>query len=86
MSDVFGRRLRAFRKLKNWTQVELAEQIGVSIAVIGGLERGTRTPSGPVIGALEHVLQASREELFGETAENPPDSYEGGFTQPSRRH
>lgn len=69
MSDIFGRRLRAFRKLKNWTQIELAEEIGVSVAVIGGLERGTRAPSGPVMKALEHALQASREELFGEERE-----------------
>ncbi|MCL6454577.1 MAG: helix-turn-helix transcriptional regulator [Alicyclobacillus sp.] len=69
MSDVFGRRLRAYRKLKNWTQVELAEQIGVSVAVIGSLERGTRSPSEPLLRALENALQASREELFGEQLE-----------------
>jgi transcriptional regulator with XRE-family HTH domain len=66
MSDVFGRRLRAYRKLKHWTQAELAETIGVSIAIIGGLERGTRMPTPAVMGNIIRVLHVTEEELFGE--------------------
>lgn len=65
MSDAFGRRLRAYRKLKRWTQMELADHMGVSVAIIGGLERGTRTPSRQTLARLEQVLDVSRSELFG---------------------
>ena len=65
MSDVFGRKLRAYRKLKHWTQSELAKEVGVSVAIIGSLERGTRIPTRDIIKKLENVLCVSEEELFG---------------------
>jgi len=65
MSDVFGRRLRAYRKLKHLTQHELAEKMGVSVSIIGSLERATRTPSPEFISRLVIVLQATEEELMG---------------------
>jgi transcriptional regulator with XRE-family HTH domain len=66
MSDVFGRKLRAYRKLKHWTQEELAIRVGVSLAIIGSLERGTRTPSPELLKRLERELTVSAAELFGE--------------------
>ncbi|QQE79431.1 helix-turn-helix transcriptional regulator [Alicyclobacillus sp. SO9] len=63
MLDVFARRLRAYRKLKHWTQVELGKQVGVSVAVIGALERGTREPNEELLRSLCTVLTASEEEL-----------------------
>ncbi|GMA50502.1 hypothetical protein GCM10025857_18590 [Alicyclobacillus contaminans] len=65
MSDVFSRRLRAYRKLKHWTQAELADHVGVSVAIIGGLERGTRSPSAQLLAELTRVLQVSEAELLG---------------------
>ena len=73
MSDVFGRKLRAFRKLKHLTQTELAKKIGVSVAIIGSLERGTRAPSKEIIERLTTVLNVHERELLGE-AEAPPDA------------
>lgn len=68
MWDVFGRRLRAYRKLKNWTQAELAEELGVSVAIVGGMERGTRNATPAMLTQLEQLLQVSRDELLGEDA------------------
>ncbi|KPV43463.1 helix-turn-helix domain-containing protein [Alicyclobacillus ferrooxydans] len=68
MSDVFGRRLRAYRKLKNWTQVELANELEVSVAIIGGLERGTRNVTPALLKRLEELLNVSRTELLGDEA------------------
>ncbi len=67
--DVFGRRLRAYRKLKHWTQIELAEKVGVSVAIIGGLERGTRYPNKALVDRLCEVLQVSPSELLGEDSD-----------------
>lgn len=65
MSDAFGRRLRAYRKLKRLTQAELAEQLGVSIAIVGTLERGTRVPSRQIITEVAATLHVSEAELLG---------------------
>ncbi|MFB5190459.1 helix-turn-helix domain-containing protein [Alicyclobacillus fastidiosus] len=66
MSDVFGRKMRAYRKLKHMTQIELAEHLGVSVAIVGSLERGTRTPSPQMIRRLTEVLNVTEAELFGD--------------------
>ncbi len=63
LPDTFTKRLRAYRKLKNMTQYELASALGVSVAIIGSLERGTRDPSEIQIQQLTAVLQVSRLEL-----------------------
>ncbi|WP_067621274.1 helix-turn-helix domain-containing protein [Alicyclobacillus acidiphilus] len=65
MSDIFGRKLRAYRKLKNLTQIELAERLNVSVAIIGSLERGTRTPTPQQVEEIARALQTSEDELFG---------------------
>jgi transcriptional regulator with XRE-family HTH domain len=74
VSDIFGRRLRAYRKLKHWTQTELAEKIGVSVAIIGGLERGTRYPTKPILDQLAEVLNVSTAELLGDASPQPLDN------------
>ncbi|GMA64027.1 helix-turn-helix domain-containing protein [Alicyclobacillus fastidiosus] len=66
MSDVFGRKMRAYRKLKHMTQIELAELLGVSVAIVGSLERGTRTPSPQLIRRLTELLNVTEAELFGD--------------------
>ncbi|MDQ0190132.1 helix-turn-helix transcriptional regulator [Alicyclobacillus cycloheptanicus] len=66
MSDVFGRRLRAYRKLKRLTQAELAKELGVSISIIGSLERGTRVPPWDLFVRLIEVLNVTERELLGD--------------------
>lgn len=61
--DTFAKRLRAYRKLKSLTQEEFASAIGVSIAVAGGWERGTRSPKEEEIKRIGFLLCVSREEL-----------------------
>ncbi|MBX5437026.1 MAG: helix-turn-helix transcriptional regulator [Alicyclobacillaceae bacterium] len=65
MSDDFGRRLRAYRKLKHWTQAELARELGVSVAVVGSMERGTRLPSPEMVRRLTELLSVTEAELLG---------------------
>jgi transcriptional regulator with XRE-family HTH domain len=38
----FGRRVRVARKARDWTQEELAGEVGVDRTYIGGVERGER--------------------------------------------
>jgi transcriptional regulator with XRE-family HTH domain len=68
MSDTIGKRLRAYRKLKNLTQQELADRLHVSIAIVGAIERGTRMPSRELLRSIHEVLGITEQELRGESA------------------
>ncbi|MCR8645835.1 helix-turn-helix transcriptional regulator [Paenibacillus sp. N1-5-1-14] len=58
-----AQRIRAFRKLKGYTQVELADSLGVSIAVLGAIERGAKKPDTKMLNRISSVLQVDVEEL-----------------------
>ncbi|CAM3467185.1 helix-turn-helix transcriptional regulator [Paenibacillus lupini] len=59
-----AQRVRAFRKLKGYTQQELAKVLGVSVAVLGSLERGTRKPDARLLMNIANTLGISYEELM----------------------
>lgn len=63
-----AQRIRAFRKLKGYTQNELAEMLGVSIAILGAIERGTRKPDAKIIQNISQVLHIEPEELVAVAA------------------
>ncbi|GGG24918.1 helix-turn-helix domain-containing protein [Paenibacillus abyssi] len=65
--DQLAQRIRAFRKLKGYTQHELAEKLGVSVAVLGSLERGTRRPEAKLLERIADSLGISYDELTGDT-------------------
>ena len=63
-----AQRIRAFRKLKGFTQNELAESLGVSIAILGAIERGTRKADHKIIQNISNVLGIEPEELMATVA------------------
>ncbi|KEO83084.1 helix-turn-helix domain-containing protein [Tumebacillus flagellatus] len=67
MQDTIGKRLRAYRKLKNLTQQELADRLHVSIAIVGAIERGTRVPTPDLLRQIHDVLGVTEQELRGES-------------------
>ncbi len=62
-NNQLAQRIRAFRKLKGYTQNELADLLGVSIAVLGSIERGTRHPDTHILRKISEVLGIDPEEL-----------------------
>lgn len=62
-----ARRIRAFRKLKGFTQSRLADSLGVSIGVLGAIERGTRKPDIQMLRRISEVLEIDYEELTEST-------------------
>ncbi|MEF3355632.1 helix-turn-helix transcriptional regulator [Paenibacillus sp. GYB006] len=58
-----ARRIRAFRKLKGVTQQSLAEQTGISLAMLGMIERGTRVPTEEQLVRIADVLAISLSEF-----------------------
>lgn len=63
----WGRRIRAFRKLKAMKQLDFAHKIGMSTSVLGQIERGTRVPTTEQLDIMASVLHIEVEELIGET-------------------
>lgn len=61
--SIWGRRIRAFRKLKGYTQEQLATELGVSVSVLGEIERGNRIPSEDMINQISLVLKVAKEDL-----------------------
>lgn len=62
----YGRRIRAFRKLKRIQQVEFAKRIGVSTTILGRMERGEKMPTAEQLQKIADELHIDVQELIGE--------------------
>lgn len=58
-----GQRIRAFRKLKGFTQQELAGRSGISLAVLGAIERGNRHVEDQILIKISDCLGITLQEL-----------------------
>ncbi len=59
----WGRRIRAFRKLKGFTQEEFAKELGVSVSMLGEVERGYRIQPTTFLSDVAQQLGITMEEL-----------------------
>ncbi|MGP4042580.1 helix-turn-helix domain-containing protein [Gracilibacillus sp. D59] len=59
----WGKRIKAFRKLKGYTQIEFADVLGISVSQLGEIERGRRTPTTENLENIANKLDVSLEEL-----------------------
>jgi transcriptional regulator with XRE-family HTH domain len=62
-AEKWGRRIRAFRKLKGYTQEGFAKDLGISVSVLGEVERGNRLPSEDFLDEVASALNVSLKEL-----------------------
>lgn len=62
----WGRRIRAFRRLKMVKQVELAKEMDMSVSILGQIEQGKRVPSDEQLEKIASILHIQVEELKGE--------------------
>ncbi|WP_071458837.1 helix-turn-helix domain-containing protein [Bacillus massilinigeriensis] len=62
-AEKWGRRIRAFRKLKGYTQESFAKELGVSVSVLGEIERGNRVPTDAFAQKVASMLDVSIDEL-----------------------
>ena len=71
-NETFGKRLAKIRKAKGYTQVELAEKMGIIQVLISDYERDKLRPHHEMIIRFARALEVSADELLGlETSENP---------------
>ncbi|MBU5266125.1 helix-turn-helix domain-containing protein [Virgibacillus proomii] len=59
-----GRRIKAFRKLKGYTQVEFAKELEIPLSVLGRMERGSKPVSEDLLDKIIAALDISKEELI----------------------
>lgn len=69
-AEKWGRRIRAFRKLKGFTQEGFARELGVSVSILGEVERGNRMPSKDFLEQVAALLNIHIEELV------PPEDHD----------
>jgi transcriptional regulator with XRE-family HTH domain len=62
-AEKWGRRIRAYRKLKGFTQESFAKELGISVSILGEIERGNRMPDESLIEKIAGFLDVSIEEL-----------------------
>jgi len=57
-------RLHVLRAERNWSQADLAKQLGVSRQTVNAIETGKYDPSLPLAFALARLFNKKIEELF----------------------
>lgn len=62
----YGRRIRAFRKLKRLKQAELAKRIGLSTTSLGRIERDEKIASDEQLQKIAQTLNIDVNELKGQ--------------------
>ena len=62
-----GKRIKAFRKLKGYTQIDFAKELDVSIAQIGNIERGTKLATDDFLEMRAKKLSVSKDEITMES-------------------
>lgn len=59
-----GRRIKAFRKLKGFTQIDLAKEMDIPIAQLGAVERGTEKAPEGLLDQIAETLSICKKELM----------------------
>ncbi|WP_339933465.1 helix-turn-helix transcriptional regulator [uncultured Brevundimonas sp.] len=59
-------RLKVLRAERNWSQADLAEQLGVSRQTVNALETGRYDPSLPLAFRIARVFDQTIESIFSE--------------------
>ena len=59
-----GTKIKYFREQRNWTQTDLAKQLGIGKSAIANYEAGTRQPKQDVLFSLSKVFHVSINEFF----------------------
>ncbi|KAF0196286.1 MAG: transcriptional regulator XRE family [Bacillota bacterium] len=57
-------KIKALRRMRNWTQAELATQAHISRSYVSELERGTREPTVGIIKNIADALEAPIDVFF----------------------
>ena len=62
-AEKWGRRIRAYRKLKGFTQEGFSKELGVSVSILGEIERGNRLPATDLLERIASSLKITIDDL-----------------------
>lgn len=79
-----GMRIRELRKVKGWSQDELAKRCGISMSFLGHIERGTRIMSLETFVSICSALDAGADELLWGVA-HPSETVLDMWGDPAKR-
>lgn len=65
LKSIFGRQVRHYRRQRSWTQTELSGEVGLSLDMIGRLERGQAAPSLETIENMAATFSVASALLLG---------------------
>lgn len=68
-----GKRIRAVREEKGWSQEEFAERIGLSVTYTGMIERGERVPKLETFIRIANTLGTSADILLADVLDSRLD-------------
>jgi len=77
LTVAFGKNLMRLRKLKGWTQRELADLINIDNSMIARWENGKVLPRSATIQKIAEALEVSVDELLVAFADNPTLHHNG---------
>jgi transcriptional regulator with XRE-family HTH domain len=60
----FGRRLKALRKAKGWTQVQMADALGIDRSYISDMERGKKNICLPTLEIIALGFEMSMSRVI----------------------
>jgi putative transcriptional regulator len=73
-------RLKALRQLRQWSQSDLARELGVSRQAINGFESGKFDPSLDMAFRLSHLFDVAIQDIFTHTENRPMQTLLQRFT------
>jgi len=77
LTIAFGKNLTRLRKLKGWTQRELADLINIDNSMIARWENGKVLPRSATIQKIAEALEVPVDELLAAFADNPARHHNG---------
>ena len=64
LAVLVGANITAYRKLRNWSQAELAERLEITAVSLSRIERGLAAPRFQTIERLCQIFECSASDLF----------------------
>ena len=64
MCFTLNNRLKVLRAERNWSQIDLAQRLGVSRQSVNAIETGRYDPSLPLAFRIAELIELSIEEIF----------------------
>lgn len=85
MNELLGNRIKALRSAKNFTQEQIADQIGISRQKYARIESGTNNITLEVLSQIANVLDVQVGDITRVLDEAPVVAYRAGSEEASTK-